>query len=128
MAEDKFLRPIAKRIFARIDGKMFQMPSDILRKLFHRCIAPLRLLAQGHLRDIVEVAAQPPAEFLWRAVARRAHLRGSDVLRTIPHLSILLPADYNARFLRLDFADCARKFLRCAAGYAIWTVPGEQLV
>src|ERR1700719_2234158 len=104
------------------------MPPDILRKLFHRCIAPLWLLAQGHQHDIVEVPAQPPAEFLWRAVAHRAHPCGSGALREIPHPSILRLADHNARFLRIDFADSARKFVGRSGGYAIWTVPGEQLV
>src|SRR5882724_628920 len=59
------------------------MTANVLRKLFHRRIASLRLLPQSHEHDIVEVAFQPPLQLRGRTLTRAADQLRADLFQPI---------------------------------------------
>ena len=101
---DELRRAIAQRWRPRDHGQAFQVTADVLRQLFHRCVPPLRLLAQRHQNDVVEIATQVTA-------FGRFHL-----------------PDRDARFIRLDLADDVLHFDRTALLELEGMLSREQLV
>src|ERR1700676_449320 len=67
MPRNEFGRSIPECIFAGKHRKMPEMAPDVLRKLVDGGVAALRFLPQRHKHDVIEVAAQPLAEFFGRA-------------------------------------------------------------
>ena len=58
---------IADGILLRPYGRSDQVSMNVVGEMLHRCVAPLRFLAEGHQQDCIEVAAQLHSQFVGRA-------------------------------------------------------------
>src|SRR6516165_469833 len=102
------------------------MPLDVLRELFHRRVTSLRLLAQGHKHNVVQVADEPFAKFLERALSCHSMFRRSNSWRSV--CFGFRSADCGTELLGLIFAGRARKSVRRAARNSIRAASGQQFV
>src|SRR5260370_12606174 len=73
VSSDEFGSAVRAGILARADRKMIEMTPDVLRELLDGGVTALRLLAQCHENNIVEIASQAFAELFGGAFARRAY-------------------------------------------------------
>ena len=64
VSPNEFLRAITQRILVCRDRKIRQVPVQILRELFHRRVAPLRLLAHRLQQNIIEIAFEATLQTL----------------------------------------------------------------
>ena len=63
------------------------MPPNVLGKLFHRAVAPLRFLAERHQHDVVQVARQ-----LALPIGSQTRLGWEDTLKALSSLGLLTRA------------------------------------
>ena len=107
-----------------------QVPPHVLGQLLGRGIAPLRLLAQCHQDDVVEVAAQAPAQLLRVPLACVADRARQERVEHAPvgDGDSFHPGDCGTGLLRLELAHDLLHLERAAALQVIGQAPGEQLV
>ena len=105
------------------------MPADVLRELLDRGVAPLRLLAQRHQHDVVEIPCEVSPQSVRRSFTGRRgagagdcstrpfrlflayrpfQLIGAGYARSIGGLSAQQPVEQHTE--RIDIARCGERF------------------
>src|SRR6201988_4313840 len=107
---------------------MMEMAPDILGELLDGGVTAVRLFAQRHQNNVVEVAAQTLAELFGGPFSGHTESRIDRLLPLAVAGWQLLPPHCRARLFRLRFADRAGNLVRRASRDMVRRASGEQFI